>query len=351
MPTQRIDFVDALRALAAIAIVFLHVSSPIAQAPVANPGAWWWCADLVYSLARPSIALFIMISGFLLLSPSKEEGLGAFFRKRFIRIAVPFLAWGLVYFVWKNHAHVSASDCARLAREFVEGPVYYHLWFIYTITGIYLATPVLRVYVKNASIQNYSYLVATWFAGTCLYPIVGHFWGIRIGIPIMTAGGFLGAFLLGDFLRKFAVDKSSRIWLALVAATCCAVTVGAGYALSGGVPAKYDAVFQEFLSPTVVVTAACIFLMCKDLSFAKMRARFPGVYSVMSAVSGTSFSVYLMHIMVLEVLKSHIPGFSLDATFIHPAIGIPLTAGVTIFFCVVATLALRKIPFVKYCLP
>jgi len=351
MPTQRIDFVDALRALAATAIVFLHVSSPIAQAPVANPGARWWFANLVYSLARPSIALFVMISGFLLLSPSKEEGIGTFFRKRFIRIVVPFLAWGVVYFVWKNHAHVSASDCARLVREFVEGPVYYHLWFIYTITGVYLATPVLRVYVKSASLSNYTYLMGTWFAGTCLYPIISHFWGIHIGIPIMTAGGFLGAFLLGDFLRRVGVGKAARGWLALIAAVCCTVTVGAGYALSGGVPVKYDAVFQEFLSPTVVVTAACIFLLCKDLSLGKMRARFPGAFAAMSAVSGTSFSVYLMHIMVLEVLKSHIPGFSLDATFVHPAIGIPLTAVVTIFFCVIATLALRKIPFVKYCLP
>jgi surface polysaccharide O-acyltransferase-like enzyme len=341
---NRIEFADALRAFAAMSIVFLHVASPIAQHPAEYSLGWWWTANFIYSFARPSIALFVMVSGLLLLSPSKEESMALFFRKRFLRIVVPFVVWGTVYFFWKTHGHVSAHAFGQLARQFVEGPVYYHLWFIYTIAGIYLATPVFRVYAKHASRANYMYLLALWFAGTCLYPLVRHFCGITIGIPIMVAGGFLGAFLLGNFLSDIWPGKRTAAWLALVAVLCLVATTLSGYMLSSGLRGSYDTTFQDFLSPTVVVAAACIFLVCKSLPFDAMRRAAPRLYGIVSAISGASFSVYLMHILVLEILKDHIPGFALDATFVHPLIGIPLTAVLTLAFCVVITIIMRKVP-------
>jgi hypothetical protein len=59
----RLKYPDALRALAIIAIVFLHVSSPIAQDFSGYPLGWWWIANIFFSCTRPSIALFVMISG------------------------------------------------------------------------------------------------------------------------------------------------------------------------------------------------------------------------------------------------------------------------------------------------
>ncbi len=347
----RVDFADALRALATASIVFLHVSSPIAQNPGMYPSARWWIANVVYSLTRPSIAIFVMVSGFLLLSPIKEESIALFFRKRFARIVVPFVVWGAVYFFWKTHGEISATACARLGKEFIEGPVYYHLWFIYTIVGIYLATPVFRVYVRHASRSNYLYLVSTWFIGTCLYPLVSRFCGIAVGIPIMTAGGFLGTFLLGDFVRTLETTKRVRRWLVPVLTVCLAATALSGYALSGGKGAKYDSTFQEFLSVNVVIAAVSIFVLFKEIRFDMFKMKFPRAFSLITAVSSASFSVYLMHILVLEILKGHIPVFSLDATCGNPILGIPLTAVVTLAFCVTITLLLRKIPFMKFVLP
>jgi|WetSurMetagenome_2_1015567.scaffolds.fasta_scaffold01936_12 surface polysaccharide O-acyltransferase-like enzyme len=348
---NRIEFADALRAFAALSIVFLHVSSPIAQHPASYPAGWWWTANIAYSLARPSIALFVMVSGLLLLSPSKEESMTRFFKKRFIRIVVPFVFWGTVYFFWKTRGRVSAQALGGLARQFVEGPVYYHLWFIYTIVGIYLATPVFRVYVKHASRSNYAYLLCLWFAGTCLYPLVRHFWGLSIGIPVMVAGGFLGAFLLGDFLRGARPGKRAVAWLAALAVLCLAATTVAGYLLSSGPRKEYDAVFQEFLSPTVVAAAACIFLVCKSIPFDSARRAAPRLYGAVTMISGASFSVYLMHILVLEILKSHIPGFALDATFMHPLLGIPLTVTVTLIVCVGVTVVMRRVPGGRFVFP
>jgi hypothetical protein len=58
-----------------------------------------------------------------------------------------------------------------------------------------------------------------------------------------------------------------------------------------------------------------------------------------------------MHILVLEILKGHLPGVAIDATLVNPLVGIPVTALVTLLVCVSATLTLRKIPFAKFVLP
>jgi surface polysaccharide O-acyltransferase-like enzyme len=346
----RLFYPDAIRALAMIGIVFLHVSSPIAQDFSGYSRTWWWIANAVYSCVRPSIALFVMISGMLLLAPGKEENIRTFFRKRFMRIGVPFLFWGMVYFCWKTRMQGPEFSLLQAVKDFIQGPVYYHLWFIYTITGIYLATPVFRVYVKNAPRSNLVYLLVLWLTGTSVYPLINHYTGLRIGIPIMVAGGFLGAFILGHFLHTLNMGKRLLLvsWAVLV--LCCVFTAVLTFVLSSHTMA-YNGLFEDFLSLNVVAMAISVFLIFKSISYDKIQKRLPVLIKAATLVSSASFSVYLMHILVLEVFKSHLPWFSLSAVTIHPLIGIPLTAAATLILCIVLIVPLRKIPYVKYILP
>lgn len=349
--THKILYADAIRSFAMVSIVFLHVSSPIVQDFSSNCLSRWWIANIVYSLARPGIVLFIMISGMLLLAEGKEEPLGWFFRKRFMRIGIPFIAWGIFYFFWKNHGAITESTFFNLVREFIQGPIYYHLWFIYTMAGIYLATPIFRVYVKNASNANQAYLLILWFIGTALYPLIQRFTDVTIGIPIMVAGGFLGAFLLGNYIEHISVRGNSIMvqWLVLI--VCSAFTTVSTYFMSHYNGGKYEGTFESFLSPNVIFMAACLFLIFKSIRFDVLQRKAPGIFKIIMTISSTSFSVYLMHIFVLEIFKNHIPWFVLDANTFHPLIGIPLTAIVTLVLCVSLIVVLRKIPAMKYVLP
>jgi surface polysaccharide O-acyltransferase-like enzyme len=232
-------------------------------------------------------------------------------------------------------------------KEFIQGPVYYHLWFIYTIAGIYLATPVFRVYVKIASRSNQLYLLVLWFIGTSLYPLIKYYTGISIGIPVMVAGGFLGAFLLGNFLRDLTVGKRGILLLCLTCFAFAVFTACSTYYLSLHTNRTYIGLFEDFLSPNVVVMAICVFLVFKSMSFDKVMTNAPVFHKTMLAISSASFSIYLMHILVLEIFKSHLPWFSLNACFIHPVIGIPLTAVATLTLCISVIAVLRKIPYFK----
>jgi surface polysaccharide O-acyltransferase-like enzyme len=254
------------------------------------------------------------------------------------------------YFFWKTRMQGPEFSFAHAAKDFIQGPVYYHLWFIYTIVGIYLATPIFRVYVKTASRSNQLYLLVLWFIGTSLYPLIKYYTGISIGIPIMVAGGFLGAFLLGNFLRDVSVGKRGVGFLWLVFVACAAFTAFSTFTVSNQTKA-YNGLFEDFLSPNVVVMAICVFLVFKSFRFDDIENKIPVFFKTMTFISSASFSVYLMHILVLEIFKSHLPWFSLSASFIHPLIGIPVTAIATMIVCVSVVVIMRKIPYLKFILP
>jgi surface polysaccharide O-acyltransferase-like enzyme len=91
--------VDLIRTVAIVLVILLHAAiEPVQLADEMTPEgvSLWWTVNIYCSLARPAVPLFVMLSGFLLLQPSKvTEPLKIFLKKRMKRIALPFLFWGI----------------------------------------------------------------------------------------------------------------------------------------------------------------------------------------------------------------------------------------------------------------
>jgi surface polysaccharide O-acyltransferase-like enzyme len=88
--------------LAMIMVIGVHCIDPFYISPTLGqiPEYRHWAA--VYgSLLRPSVPLFVMMTGLLLL-PVREMKPGAFYRKRIFWVLWPFLIWSVLYnmFPW-----------------------------------------------------------------------------------------------------------------------------------------------------------------------------------------------------------------------------------------------------------
>jgi surface polysaccharide O-acyltransferase-like enzyme len=113
-----------------------------------------------------------MLTGALLLQPSKaDEPIRLFFKKRLSRIGVPFLFWAATYFVWSFWVNGKPLNTANVAQTILTGP-YYQFWFLYLLLGLYLLTPVLRVFFKHADWRILKYLIFVWFIGTAVIPLM-----------------------------------------------------------------------------------------------------------------------------------------------------------------------------------
>jgi len=349
---ERLVFIDAIRACAILAVVLLHVSAPILLEKFSSLApSWWWIGNFVYSFTLPCIPLFVMISGALLLDPAKNESISFFLYKRTNRIVWAFLFWGSAYLVWRVRFHGEFLTWTQIIHELFQGPPYFHLWFLYLIIGLYLATPILRTYLKKASPKDLAYFVTIWFLLASVNPLIGRVLGVQLKIyfPIFQGGitGLAGYFILGYLLRRISIKKWHLLLAigGIIAGTL--VTAFGTYLLTMRDNGVYNDYFAGWQLPHLVVMSVAMFALLKKLPYEAISKRFSSVCSLIKLLSTTSFGVYLLHVMILEILDYGWMGFSLNAMTIHPLLGIPLTFGVTIGICVLIVTLLRKTPYLN----
>ena len=94
-----------------------------------------WVA-ILNVLPRACVALFVVASSYLQFPLHYPTG--EFFRRRAVRILIPFFIWTVVYaLVWGEP--VQNFKDLLLNFNYAAG----HLWFVYMLIGLYLIMPIL----------------------------------------------------------------------------------------------------------------------------------------------------------------------------------------------------------------
>ena len=287
--------------------------------------AFW--ASFFDSFVRSCVPLFIIASSYLQFPthyPTME-----FFRRRAVRILVPFLLWTVVYaFRWGEP--VENFRNLLLNFNYAAG----HLWFVYMLLGVYLLMPLLSPWaekVEKKELQIYLGiclfttmipLIRDWAAGGATTVIYGPsglprqalfpLWGEASWNAYGTFyyfSGFIGYLLLGLYFRKFVGELSWKKTLGI--AIPCYI---AGFAISfggflrrvyetaegtfpvGGLVEK--AVWWEttWCNDTIGVVLMAIAWI---LVFKKIKAEGRFYKNVLLPVSKASYGIYLMHLLIL----------------------------------------------------
>ncbi len=173
-----LPWADLIRVVATILVVTVHVSGQLTNVWGKIPESDWFIANIYGGIARICVPLFLMISGYLLLP--RSESLGTFYRKRMPKVVIPLLAWSLIYLGWYcgNHPGTCTPSLVRNLL-FVQG-TYYHLWFMYSLIGIYLILPVLRLLVKpEADRKILWYLIVLWLVFQSALNLANQFAGFQ----------------------------------------------------------------------------------------------------------------------------------------------------------------------------
>ena len=138
---RRDTSLDIIRILACFMVVLMH--SPIPSANASGP----FLSALSYFTA-PCIGLFFMVSGALLL-PVRTDYI-TFIRKRFSKILVPTLLWSLIYIGLRLYGSESEIDVIQSLASLPFSPQGEGvLWFMYTLSGLYLLAPILSAWVET----------------------------------------------------------------------------------------------------------------------------------------------------------------------------------------------------------
>ena len=353
---KRWAYLDLCRVVSIFAVVLIHVTaSQIYKAPV---GSFAWGVESVYFGAlRFCIPVFFMVSGPLLLDPSKSLPVKKLYTKNILRLVASLLFWSAMFYVflvylqdpdlnWQNF-----SLSAFIAQVLGGHPD--HHWFLFSMIAVYMAAPILRRVTRRKSACEY--FLVLWFlfqilltslrlmltlfpdlppATLTVMEAFSSFFGKIAPGPLM---GFSGYMVLGYYLHFYPPAPEIRRLLQALGGVGVLLTLGFTYFASLGQALTNEAFYEPY---TLWVCASSVAV------FLSARAIFPHPLEhnggIVSRLGDYSFGVYLVHDFFLNYANRRDWAALLPA----PVAPLVLTLGVLVLsFGVVA--ALKRIPVVR----
>jgi surface polysaccharide O-acyltransferase-like enzyme len=344
--------VDVIRTAAILGVILLHAANDLTVQQMNEFEIVRWCTvDLYQSVGRLGVPLFLMLTGALLLQPSKaDEPIGVFFKKRWARIGLPFIFWGAVFFVWDFLVQHQAFTSSFVIQGILTGP-YYHFWYIYLLIGLYLLTPILRVVMAHASSNLIKYFVILWFLGASLIPVASLFTAYHLDSNVFEFTGYVGFFILGAYLLTVKMRRSTIL---IFMSLGIALTAIGTYAIAATVGGAEMYFFQEYLSPTLILASVMLFLLLSTIQVPETQKEnnpaktdHPKARKLLSVISQNTLPIFLFHVLVLESLQNGYFGFAINGNTINSIIGVPLATVLTLFISLAVILPLKKVPGLK----
>jgi len=335
MKNLQYNSIDTLRTVATISVVFLHVSAHYLPKFGTIPTQFWFLANMIDGSTRFCVPIFFMLSGTLLLS--KDYTLSDFLTKRLSRIIPPFLFWSISYIIYKLWVLSNTGEVIDwiyalkfTGNKLLTGSMY-HLWFVYTILGLYLFVPIIRKWIKVASQKEIIFFLTIWIVSMLFQYIV--FKAYKPPIELRYFSGYLGYMVLGYFLfntnHPYLNKRSLAIGLVLIGHL---VTVLGTYFLSEKA-GHFQNQFYIYLTINVFLSATGIFLFFKNFSIKNNL-----ILRLIHFISKHSYGIYLIHILVLIFMSN----MGLNMRLAHPIINIPLSAIICLILSSITISLLKK---------
>jgi surface polysaccharide O-acyltransferase-like enzyme len=355
--SKRIVWVDVLRFISIFMVICIHCSDPfnVSAEARSNPEFNFWGA--VYgSFLRPCVPLFVMITGLLLL-PVKMS-ISDFYKKRLLRIAVPFLIWSVLYnlFPWLTGVlglpssiisdvfAYASPDASQSFGDAVKNialiPVTFNtytvpMWYLYMLIGLYLYMPFFSAWIEKADLKQKKLFLGIWALTLFLPYVYSFFSGALFGISAWNSfgtfyyfAGFNGYLLLGYYLAR---DLHSWSWSKTLPVAIPLFVVGyistylgfKSMTANPNITEEQLELFFLYCSPNVVCMTVAVFLIVRQV---KIRSDF--WIRMFTSITKCGLGIYFAHYFVVGF------GYWLaDVLHIPVSLKIPVTAAIVFLIC------------------
>ncbi len=328
----RLVYLDLLRIVSVVFMVMLHVSGVGMRAPIGSFD--WYVCNVYDGLTHFCVPVFIMISGAFLLDPEREYPIKKLYKVKILRIATAFVFWSAVYAIiraCRSTIPFGKKFILEFLTDLIKGE--FHLWFIFTIAGLYMITPILRQITQNKKLTEYFLLLCCLFmfvlSNISLYSLHGRIDEIFSYIDEKTnmdfVFGYTFYYVAGYYFKRYSPGRKIKALL-YIGGLLSAVIIPLGTYYYSAKLGENFFVLYAFQSPFMGLLSVSIFVLFKDIFSGRNFGK--GSMKVIAFLSKHSFGVYLVHAAIIDYLSYEfdVDCFSFNTVFSVPLLGIGVFA-------------------------
>ncbi len=208
-------------------------------------------------------------------------------------------------------------------------------WFIYSLFGLYLISPFIKLLVDHMNKSLLNYLLLLWMIGDIILPAIGQFTPPAIGnvfslysMAKIILSSYLGYFVMGYLLTHKTKLKFNLSKYIIIIVILFVIKVAVRF-----IPAQSPWAFLNIASSLSTPVIAVMLFMCFKF--------FEGKYSdcftkSVEFIAPLTYGIYLSHGLIINFIGK----------FISPN-NYPVIFLATLVFSIIMIYIIRKIPVIK----
>lgn len=346
---NRVYYFDSLRAMACLMVVIIHVGAVYINKDFGSLN--FWVGNILVSLSRIAVPVFVMISGALMLDEN-YVCTGKKIAKHIGKLILFFFFWSFAScFLFEIAIPVLKKqplDYYKIFTEIVQGP--YHLWFIYMIIGLYLIVPILRLLIRTENKKIIEYFLVLSFIFTFFFGemvrVGGYFSNVFVflndhlfkEIGMQFVGGYTAYFILGWYLHNYEITHKKLLYGLGIGGFV--YTVLSSYIFS--MLAGESVISSNNLSLNILFQTVTVFLLFKERD-KKCGAKETVSAKLIGLIAKHSLGVYALHVIIFTTILDVFIKIGLT----NALIAIPLNVIFSFVASLFISFILSKMPLIK----
>lgn len=336
--SSRNHTLDLIRVLAVCLVVLTHSCVPVLH----QGGNVNLTTNVLESLSRPGVPLFLMISGALMLNENKQKSTRDILLSA-KNMLILTLVWSFIYAIITGVVAPLASgqsvSAMYVAIRFAFGN--YHMWYLYMLIGLYVSAPFLRCFVKKENKNLVLLYIAISLFATFLMPIITlisarystfqYAQSIIEQYNLQFFTGYITYFLTGWYIIHIGIQKRCHKILLYVASILSYIAVIGCAQITKDTETTYSN-----LNILIYFFSVGAFVALNEITLSKEKE-----HKVLRLLSDFSFGIYITHAAIDFGIGNILP--KVPSTLLYISLRFTVVLVLSFLLCCV----MSKIPLVK----
>lgn len=302
----RLPYIDFLRILAVLMVIYIHTNERGFQLYFLQKTEILWIRDMSCAiLSKSGVPIFFMISGVTLLG--KNESIKETY-KRIPRIIIDLILFSALYICAYNYHNDILIIPSEVIKQIISSDIW-HIWYLYAYTAFLISLPILRRFRDSIDLKTFNYIVLICIILSGILPIIETFFipidrhikptWITSQIVLYPLAGYIIDRKID--ISEFETKRLLKLWCINI--LCIIIDLICGWLFLKLNPSNPG---QMFLDNFSLISSITIFITVKKI-FSKHNPSHK-VCIFISEAGKCTFGIYLLHYFILYFCFRFIKG-------------------------------------------